>query len=112
MKPMNATVPKLIQIIVDKLGVEPNQLSNKTCFSDDLGADSLDVYELILSVEKEFKLKVGEDDIEKLTTVGALIDYVESRISPNKQQPHTMAIVSKELQEDSVQNVLLTASQN
>ena len=112
MKPMSATVPKITQIIVDKLGVEPNQLSNKTCFSDDLGADSLDVFELIQTVEKEFKLKVGEDDIEKLTTVGALIDYVESKVSPNKQQPHSMVVVSKELQEDSVQTVLMTASQN
>jgi acyl carrier protein len=112
MKAMETTVPKLIQIIVDKLGVDQNLLSYKTSFSDNLGADSLDVYELILSVEKEFKLKINEDDIEKLTTVGALMDYVESKVAPNKQQLHTMVVVSKELQEDSVQNVLLPASQN
>jgi acyl carrier protein len=89
MKSQDAVTNKILQIIVDKLVVDPNLLSYKTSFSDNLGADSLDVVELIMTVEKEFKLKINEDAIEKLTTVGALIDYVESKVSPNKQQQHS-----------------------
>jgi acyl carrier protein len=88
MKSQDAVTNKILQIIVDKLAVDQNLLSYKASFSDNLGADSLDVFELIMTVEKEFKLKINEDDIEKLTTVGALIDYVESKVSPNKQQQH------------------------
>ena len=82
----NSTVLKIIQITVDKLGADQNKLTHKTSFSNDLGADSLDVFELIMTVEKEFKLKINEDDVEKLTTLGALIDYIDNKVTPQKYQ--------------------------
>jgi acyl carrier protein len=88
MKPTNATMQKVLQIIADKLGVNQNILTNNTSFSDDLGADSLDVYELIMSIEKEFKITITDDHAEKLITVGAVINYLESKnnITKNNMQ--------------------------
>jgi acyl carrier protein len=79
MKAKETTVLNIVQVIVDKLGVDQNLLSYKASFTDDLGVDSLDVYELLMTIEKEFKLKIDEEDAEKLTTVGALIDYIEEK---------------------------------
>ena len=89
MKTANATMKKVVQITADKLGVDQNLLSYQTSFSDDLGADSLDVYELIAAIEKEFKINISDDVVEKLTTVGKLIDYINSK-KINKIQFHNL----------------------
>jgi acyl carrier protein len=86
MNTTNPTILKIVQITVDKLGVNENQLTYKTSFSDDINADSLDVFELIMTVEKEFKLKINEDDVDKITTLGALIDYIDGKVTPQKYQ--------------------------
>jgi acyl carrier protein len=68
---------KLIQIFVDKLAIDPSQLKYEATFDNDLNIDSLDLYELFLSVEKEFQVTIPDEESEKIFTVGALIDYLD-----------------------------------
>ena len=63
-------------VIHEKLGVEGSALVDDAAFSTDLGLDSLDVLETFMSLEKEFEIKISDEDAEKLTTVGAVIDYI------------------------------------
>ena len=72
---------KVKEIIVKQLGVNEEQITPEASFIDDLGADSLDSVELIMALEEEFKDQMGgaeipESDAEKLTTVGAVVDYI------------------------------------
>lgn len=67
---------RLISIIVDKLGVDENEVTEEAVFTHDLGADSLDVVELQMEVEKEFSITIPTEDEDKLTTVGILINYI------------------------------------
>lgn len=67
---------KVKTIIHEKLGVEESAMVDSASFSDDLGLDSLDVLETFMALEKEFNLKISDDDVEKLTTVGSVIDYI------------------------------------
>ena len=74
------------EIIVKQLGVNEEQITPEASFIDDLGADSLDSVELIMALEEEFKDQMGgaeipESDAEKLTTVGAVIDYIKSKVA-------------------------------
>ena len=63
-------------IIRDKLGVEEPVLKEEASFSSDLGLDSLDVLETFMTLEKEFSVRIADEDMEKLTTVGSIIDYI------------------------------------
>ena len=63
-------------IIMDKLGVEESVLAGKASFTSDLGLDSLDVLETFMALEKEFGVRIADEDMEKLTTVGSVIDYI------------------------------------
>jgi len=67
---------KIRSIIVDKLGVDEDSISNESSFTNDLGADSLDTVELIMEFEKEFDLTISDDDAEKIATVGDAISYL------------------------------------
>ena len=67
------------EIIVDQLGVNAEQVTLEASFIDDLGADSLDSVELIMAFEEEFGAAIPEEDAEKLTTVGKIIDYLKSK---------------------------------
>lgn len=69
---------KVKEIIVEQLGVEAEQIKMESNFIDDLGADSLDTVELIMSLEEEFDIEIPDTDAEKLKTVKAVIDYIES----------------------------------
>ena len=64
-------------IIVEQLGVNPEQVTPDASFVDDLGADSLDTVELVMALEEGFDIEVPDEDAEKLTTVGAAIKYIE-----------------------------------
>lgn len=64
-------------IIVDKLGVDENEVTAAASFSNDLGADSLDTVELIMEFEKEFNIAIPDDQAEKIGTVGDAIAYIE-----------------------------------
>ena len=67
------------EIIVDQLGVNAEQVNLEASFIDDLGADSLDSVELIMAFEEEFGAAIPEEDAEKLTHVGKVIDYLKSK---------------------------------
>ena len=75
---------KVKDIIVEQLGVNPEQVTPQSSFIDDLGADSLDIVELVRAFEEEFGVEVPDEDAEKLQTVGDVIKYIEEKSS--KQQ--------------------------
>jgi acyl carrier protein len=68
---------KIIDIIVDKLGVDPSEVTPEASFTNDLGADSLDTVELIMEFEKEFNMSIPDDQAENIQTVGEAIAYIE-----------------------------------
>ena len=73
-----STFDKVKDIIIDKLGVDEEKINSEASFVDDLGADSLDTVELIMQLEEEFGIDIPDDDAEKITTVQAAIDYLDS----------------------------------
>ena len=73
---MSEIAVKVKAIIVDKLGVDENEITNESSFTNDLGADSLDTVELIMEFEKEFNIAIPDDQAEKIATVGQAIDYI------------------------------------
>lgn len=75
---MSEIADKVKAIIVDKLGVDENEVPPTAEFTKDLGADSLDTVELIMEFEKEFDLKIPDEEAEKITTVGDAISYIEN----------------------------------
>lgn len=66
-------------IIVEQLGVNAEQVTPEASFIDDLGADSLDTVELIMAFEEEFGAEIPDEDAEKLTSVGKVLDYLKSK---------------------------------
>lgn len=73
--------PKVKQIIVEQLGVDENQVDLTASFVDDLGADSLDIVELIMAFEEAFDLDIPDEDAEKIVTVKHAIDYIDSKMA-------------------------------
>ena len=69
---------KVTNIVVDKLSVEESWVVPEASFLDDLGADSLDTVELIMEFEEEFDLEIPDEDAEKITTVGAALEYINN----------------------------------
>jgi acyl carrier protein len=67
------------EIIVEQLGVNPDQVTPEAKFIEDLGADSLDTVELVMAFEEEFGAEIPDEDAEKLQTVGDVIRYIEER---------------------------------
>ena len=72
---------RVIAIIVDKLGVDQNEVNMEASFTNDLGADSLDTVELIMEFEKEFNIDIPDEDAEKLRTVGDALGYLKEKVS-------------------------------
>lgn len=68
--------PKIKDIIVEQLGVDPEKVKPEASFIDDLGADSLDIVELVMAMEEEFDLEIPDEDAEKLKTVHDVQDYL------------------------------------
>ncbi|MCL2097955.1 MAG: acyl carrier protein [Bacteroidales bacterium] len=77
---MADVVSKVKAIIVDKLGVDENEITPTASFTNDLGADSLDTVELIMEFEKEFGVTIPDGDAEKISTVGDAISYIEEHV--------------------------------
>ena len=71
---------RLKKIIVDQLGVDESEVIPSASFVEDLNADSLDLVELIMSLEEEFKLQISDEDAEKITTVQEAEDYIEEHL--------------------------------
>ncbi len=75
----NEVMEKVRGIIVDQLGVETAQVTSEASFIDDLGADSLDIVELIMAFEEEFDLDIPDEDAEKIASVQDAVDYIKDR---------------------------------
>ena len=71
--------PKVRDIIVEQLGVDAERIKLEASFIDDLGADSLDIVELIMAMEEEFDVEIPDEDAEKLKTVGDVQNYMKSK---------------------------------
>ena len=74
---MSDIASRVKAIIVDKLGVDENEVTAEASFTNDLGADSLDTVELIMEFEKEFDLSIPDEEAEKIQTVGMAVTYLE-----------------------------------
>ncbi|WP_277443388.1 acyl carrier protein [Pelotomaculum isophthalicicum] len=72
-------VDKIKSIIVEQLGVEEDEVIPEASFVDNLGADSLDIVELVMALEEEFDLEIPDEDAEKIRTVGEAIKYIQDR---------------------------------
>ncbi|MFI3298780.1 MAG: acyl carrier protein [Rikenellaceae bacterium] len=72
---------KVVEIIVEKLGVDASEAAPEKSFTADLGADSLDTVELIMEFEKEFEITIPDEDAEKIGTVGDAITYIEAKLA-------------------------------
>jgi acyl carrier protein len=68
---------RVIEIVCENLGVNKEQVTRQTSFQEDIGADSLDIVELVMELEEEFEITIPDDQAEKIKTVGEAIDYIE-----------------------------------
>lgn len=75
---MSEVFDRVKKIVIDRLGVEEAEVTKEASFKDDLGADSLDVVELVMELEDEFDMEISDEDAEKITTVGEVVNYIQS----------------------------------
>ena len=82
MQPMSSeeVFDKVKEIIVEQLGVAETAITPEASFIDDLGADSLDIVELIMALEEEFDIEIPDADAEKVVTVGDVVDYIKENV--------------------------------
>ena len=73
-----ASFDKVKDIIVDRLGVDAEKVTPEASFKDDLGADSLDIAELVMELEDEFDMEIPDEEAEKINTAGDAVKYIES----------------------------------
>jgi acyl carrier protein len=74
-----AALEKVTEIIVEQLGVKPEEVTEEASFVDDLGADSLDTVELVMAFEEEFGVEIPDEDAEKIQTVGDAVRYIDAK---------------------------------
>lgn len=72
---------KVREIVAEQLGIGTDEISRESSFLDDLGADSLDIVELLMALEEEFSLEIPDEDAEKMHTVGDVVSYLNNRSS-------------------------------
>ena len=70
---------KVKQMIAEQLSADENSITEETSFKDDLGADSLDLFQLVMAMEDEFKVEIPSEDLEKLNTVGDVMKYLKDK---------------------------------
>ena len=70
---------KMKEIIAEQLGVEEDEITLDTSFKEDLGADSLDLFELVMSLEDTYGVEIPSEELEQLTTVGSVMDYLKQK---------------------------------
>ena len=71
---------RVAEIIVEQLGVSRNEVVAEASFIDDLGADSLDIVELVMAMEEEFNIEIPDEDAEKIQTIGAAMAYLKGKL--------------------------------
>lgn len=76
---MAEVMERVTKVIVDRLGVDESEVKPEASFRDDLGADSLDVVELVMEFEDEFDMEISDEDAENIKTVGDAVKYIESK---------------------------------
>ena len=72
---------KLQQIIGEVLNIDPEEITMNTTFVDDLGADSLDVFQIIMGIEEEFDIEISNEDAEKIVTVGDAVEQIKNAVN-------------------------------
>lgn len=72
---------KLQEIIAEVLNVDPEEITMNTTFVDDLGADSLDVFQIIMGIEEEFDIEISNEDAEKIVTVGDAVEQIKNAVN-------------------------------
>ena len=77
---MSATEDRVAEIIVEQLGITREEIVPEASFIDDLGADSLDIVELVMAMEETFDIEIPDDDAEKIQTIGDAFSYVKERL--------------------------------
>ncbi len=76
---MSSIDERVKTIVVEQLGVKPEQVVPEASLIDDLGADSLDTVELVMALEEEFETEIPDEEAEKIRTVGQIIEYIKAR---------------------------------
>ena len=72
-------IEKMREIIAEQLNCEESEINSETNFKDDLGADSLDLFELVMALEDEYSVEIPAEELQELTTVGAVMDYLKNK---------------------------------
>ena len=78
---MASTAERVKDIIVKQLGVKPEEVTDDASFTDDLGADSLDLVEVVMALEEEFGAQIPDEDAEKINTVGDAVKYIDGHMT-------------------------------
>lgn len=76
-----STFERVRKVIVEQLDVSEEEVTPQASFTDDLGADSLDIVELVMGLEEEFEIEIPDEDAEKIQTVQEAVDYIDSKLS-------------------------------
>ena len=77
---MSSIEERVQKIIVEQLGVKPEDVKSEASFVEDLGADSLDTVELVMALEEEFETEIPDEEAEKISTVGQAVDYISKNV--------------------------------
>ncbi|NLM13166.1 MAG: acyl carrier protein [Epulopiscium sp.] len=72
---------KVKEIIAEQLNIQESEITEETSFQDDLGADSLDIFQIIMALEEEFDMEISNEDAEKITTVGDAVEYIKNAVA-------------------------------
>ena len=70
---------KIVELIVEQVGIDADQVTMGSSFKDDLNIDSLDLFEMVMALEEEFEVEIPSEDLEKMETVGDIVKYVEAK---------------------------------
>ena len=81
MTDLSTVLERVTKVVVDRLGVDESEVKAEASFREDLGADSLDVVELVMELEDEFDMEISDEDAEKIATVGDAIKYIEGKLN-------------------------------
>jgi len=72
---------KVKEIIAEQLNIQESEITEETSFQDDLGADSLDIFQIIMALEEEFDMEISNEDAEKISTVGDAVEYIKNAVA-------------------------------